>query len=288
MSVLFCDSNCELWYDKAKALNLKVIRMPYTLDGKEYFYDLGENTDFAHFYERMRAKAMPTTSALNENDYTEYFEPAFKSGQDIFYISFSHKMSATFDFMNKAVDALKAKYPERKFTIFNTRSVSVGAGIQVYYAAKLWNEGATDEQLYAFLEDFTKHSATYFAVNDLFHLKRGGRLSGAAATVGTLLKVKPILKVTDEGTLNVEYKEKGMTKAIARLSSLVEQLGEDYEKYEMFIIGADCDYEMKQLEDKVREITGGKCKINTQHIGPVIVTHCGTGTLGIAFYAKQR
>lgn len=287
MSVLFCDTNCELWYDKAEELGLKVIKMPYILDGKEYYYDLGKETDFRFFYDKMRAKAAAKTAALNTNDYLEYFEPVFKEGNDIFYITFSHELSGTFEYMNQAVDQLKKKYPKRKFTMFNTKSISVGAALQVYYAAKKWKEGATDEQLVEFLEDFSPHIATYFVVDDLFHLKRGGRLSGAAATVGTLLKVKPILKITDEGKLNVELKEKG-PKAITKLASIVDTLGDRLDEYDIYIIGADCPDEMNVLEDKIRALIGTKPVINKQIVGPVIASHCGPGTLGVAFYAKAR
>ena len=98
MYQLFCDSNCELWHTTIKELGLNVIRMPYVLDGQEYFYDMGEATDFDHFYKRMREGAVPTTSAINEQDYIDYFEPILKAGDDIFYITFSHKLSATFEY----------------------------------------------------------------------------------------------------------------------------------------------------------------------------------------------
>ena len=106
MYQLFCDSNCELWHTTIKELGLNVIRMPYVLDGQEYFYDMGEATDFDHFYKRMREGAVPTTSAINEQDYIDYFEPILKAGDDIFYITFSHKLSATFESMDRAIATL--------------------------------------------------------------------------------------------------------------------------------------------------------------------------------------
>ena len=118
MYQLFCDTNCELWHTTAKELGLRVIRMPYVLDGKEYYYDLGEATDFAHFYRRMREGAVPTTSAINEQDYIDYFEPVLQEGQDIYYITFSHKMSATFQSMDRAIAGLLQKYPGRQIRTF--------------------------------------------------------------------------------------------------------------------------------------------------------------------------
>lgn len=286
MSVLFCDTNCELWYDKAKELGLNVIKMPYTLDGKEYFYDLGEKTDFCHFYDRMRAKSMPTTAALNEYNYIEYFEPFFKEGQDIIYMTFSHQLSATFEFMDRALKQLKQKYPERKITIFDTKAISMGAGFQVYYGAKKWRETQNLTELISYLEHLREHTAVYFAVNDLFHLKRGGRLSGAAATVGTLLGVKPILTINDIGKLVPVYKEKGIKKVISRFTSLVAELGDKFDEYDIYILHADTPGDADELKNKVLEATGGKANVIIQTIGPVIATHCGPGTLGIIFYKK--
>lgn len=285
MSVLFCDTNCELWYDKAEQLGLKVIRMPYTLDGKEYFYDLGKNTDFDYFYRRMREKSMPTTAALNEYDYIDYFEPYFKEGKDIFYITFSHQLSGTFEFMNKAIEQLKQKYPERKITIYNSKSISMGAGYIVYYAAKKWAEGATDEELIKYLDYIRKHTELYFAVNDLFHLKRGGRLSGAAATVGTLLGVKPIISINSEGKLVPVYKEKGIKKVISRFCSLIKEQGGEFEKYDIYVLDADCKDDGEMLAQKIREEIGD-CNIIRQTIGPVVATHCGPGTLGVVYFKK--
>ena len=147
MYQLFCDSNCELWHTTAKEYGLHVIRMPYVLDGEEFYYDLGEQTDFRHFYDRMRAGAVPTTSAINEQNYLDYFEPVLAEGQDIYYITFSHKMSATFQSMDKAIAKLKEKYPEREIRTFDSKAISLGTGFQVRYAAEKYRAGATMDEL---------------------------------------------------------------------------------------------------------------------------------------------
>ena len=114
MYQLFCDSNCELWHTTVKDLGLNLIRMPYVIDGEEYFYDMGENHNFEDFFKRMREGSAPKTSALNEFAYTEYFEPILARGEDIYYITFSHQMSGTFNAMQNVIDQLKEKYPERE------------------------------------------------------------------------------------------------------------------------------------------------------------------------------
>lgn len=284
MSVLFCDSNSELWYDKAEELGLQVIRMPYTLDEEQYYYDLGKNTDFKHFYSRMRSKSMPSTQGLNKYDYIEYFQPFLEKGEDIFYITFSHQLSGTFEYMYQAIKELKETFPDRKITIYDSKSICMGCGFQVYYAAKLWKQGATDEQLLGFLKEFRQHTSIYFAVDDLFHLKRGGRLSTAAATIGTMLRLKPVLTVNDEGKLMIVSKEKGTAMVINKFSSLVAEQGGKFDEYDVYIIDADCKEEGDKLAEKVKAATGGKANIFRQPVGPVIATHCGPGTIGIVFY----
>ena len=136
MSVLFCDSNCELWFDEVERLGLKFISMPYTLEDTEYFYDLGKNTDFDFWYKSVRNGAKCITSALNPEMYDEIFRPYFEKGEDIFYITFSHALSGTFQSLDAAVKKLKEEFPDRKFTVFNTKEISLGAGLQVKYAAE--------------------------------------------------------------------------------------------------------------------------------------------------------
>ncbi|MCM1042702.1 MAG: DegV family protein [Corallococcus sp.] len=286
MSVLLCDSNCELWYDRLKELGVDFISMPYTLEDKEYFYDLGENTDFKYFYNSVRAGKIPITSALNPENYKEIIGKYFEKGEDVLYISFSHKMSGTFNYLNIALNELKETYPERKCTVFNTNSISLGAGIQVEQAALLKQNGASDEEILAFLKEFTHKVELYFVVDDLMHLKRGGRLSAAAAVMGTLLSLKPVLTVNAEGGLSVYKKIAGKKKA---LSFLAERVSEELadENISVYIVDADCPTEGDAVRDMILK-NRPQAKIVRQTIGPVIGTHCGPGTVGVIFAAEKR
>ncbi|MDR3293428.1 MAG: DegV family protein [Clostridiales bacterium] len=289
MAVVFCDSNCELWYDKARELGLKVIQMPYTLDGVEHFYDLGEKTDFKHFYAEVRSGKIPVTSALNAENYREYFEPYFKAGEDILYISFSDQLSATFNYMDLAVKDLRAEYPNVKFVRFDTKGISMTEGIQVYLAKKYFDSGKTIDETVAYLKEITKHIFAEFVVDDLKHLKRGGRVSGAAAAIGTLLNMKPILKVTDEGKLVNTIKVSGKTKALTYLAGQVKEKGLDVDKYPIVIMHADCEEDALKLKEKIIAETGNpNLDIWIQPVGPVIGTHCGAGTIALIFYAISR
>jgi len=286
MSVLLCDSNCELWYTRVKELGLDYISMPYCYGGGEYGYDLGENTDFKKFYDAVRGGTVPKTMALNPENYKEILTPYFKAGEDVLYISFSHAMSGTFAQLDAALKELEKQFPESQCTVFNTNSICLGAGIQVETAAELKQKGASDEEIIAFLKEFTNRVAVYFVVDDLMHLKRGGRLSAGAAVAGTLLLIKPMLTVNEEGGLNVIEKVAGRRKAVRALADKVIK-GLTGTEYSVYILDADC----KEDGDKLAELIKAErsdAKIVRQTIGPVIGTHCGPGTLGVIFIADER
>ena len=286
MSVLLCDSNCELWYTTVKELGIDYIPMPYLYNDREYFYDLGENTDFAAFYSAVRAGAVPKTQALNPENYKDVLEPYFAAGEDVLYISFSHAMSGTFDQLDAALSELKQKYPNRKCTVFDTKSISLGTGIQVKAAAELKNKGASDEEIISFLNDFTNRVAVYFVVDDLMHLKRGGRLSAASAVVGTLLSVKPVLTTNSQGGLSVLEKVSGRKKAVRSLCEKVARTIADY-NYPVYVLDADCKEEGDELAAMIKA-RRPEAEIVRQTVGPVIGSHCGPGTLGVIFIADER
>ena len=286
MSVLICDSNCELWHTRLKDLGVDFISMPYSYGGEEYYYDLGENTDFKRFYTAVRGGDIPKTMGLNPEDYKAILRPYFERGEDVLYISFSHIMSGTFAQLDTAVKQLKEEFPERTLKMFNTNSISLGAGIQVEGAARLRMKGATDEEILDFLKKFTHRSAVYFAVDDLMHLRRGGRLSATSAVAGTLLNIKPVLTLNEEGSLTVYEKVMGKKKAIRSLADKVIKELTDTE-YPVYIVDADCEKEGDELAALVKKARPS-AEIIRQPIGPVIGTHCGPGTVGVIFASDRR
>ncbi len=289
MYQLFCDSNCELWHTTIKELGLNVIQMPYTIGEKEYFYDMGEKTDLPAFFNQMREGAVPKTSALNEFAYTEYFEPVLARGEDIYYITFSHEMSGTFNAMKNVIAQLKEKYPEREIRFKDGKSISMGSGFVTYYGALKYKEGATMDELDAYLDELIPHVGTYFVVNDLTYLYRGGRVSGVSKVIGNLLGIKPILHFTDDGKIvNIE-KAKGFKKALSSLLGYIKSTGQEIEKYKIFVMHADCEKEGENFVEMLRAaFPDKKLDIHLQIVGPVIGSHCGPGTIGLIFHCDKK
>ncbi len=289
MYQLFCDSNCELWYTKVQELGLNVIKMPYTLDEEEHFYDMGEKTDLKGFFDKMRGGAVPKTQALNEMDYTDYFEPVLARGEDIYYITFSHQMSGTFERMNSAIKALKEKYPDRVIRFKDTKSISLGSGIITYYGALKYKEGAKMDELDAYLDELIPHVATYFVVNDLTYLYRGGRVSGVSKVIGNLLGIKPILHFNEEGKILNIAKAKGFKKALSMLVDYMKTTGGEIDKYKICVLHADCQSDGEELIRLIKAAFPDKeLDFELQMVGPVIGAHCGPGTVGLIFHCNHK
>lgn len=284
MSVFFTDTDCEMSYVDSDALGMKVIGMPYTLKDQEYVYDFGRDFDAKKFYDEMRGGEVVTTSALNTQDYIDYFEPVLASGEDILYVHFSRELSGTFNHMEVAIEELKKKYPDRKITCFDTRNICVGAGIQAIEACKLHNAGASDEEVVKFLTEFKDKVAIYFYVDSLQYLKRGGRISAMSAVMGSMLNIKPILSV-NAGKLEKLTTVKGTKKALDYMVSRFENEYLDDDKYEVFILDADNKQIGDELAEKIRN-TGKKVSIRRIFVGPVIGAHAGPGTVGVVFVKK--
>lgn len=284
MSVFFTDTDCEMSYVDSDSLGMKVIGMPYTLKDQEYVYDFGRDFDAKKFYDEMRGGEVVTTSALNTQDYIDYFEPVLASGEDILYVHFSRELSGTFNHMEVAIEELKKKYPDRKITCFDTRNICVGAGIQAIEACKLHNAGVSDEEVVKFLTEFKDKVAIYFYVDSLQYLKRGGRISAMSAVMGSMLNIKPILSV-NAGKLEKLTTVKGTKKALDYMVSRFENEYLDDDKYEVFVLDADNKQIGDELAEKIRN-TGKKVSIRRIFVGPVIGAHSGPGTVGVVFVKK--
>ncbi|MBR4080257.1 MAG: DegV family protein [Clostridia bacterium] len=285
--IIMTDSDSDLPYALKQALDIPVVYMPYAMEGKEYFDDLGQTLDHKSFYDKMRAGATPTTSALNETVYEEYFEPILAGGQDILFIAFSSQLSGTINAMRAARETLLEKYPERTFTIVDTLSISAPQTLLVLKAYEMYNAGADMAAVAAWLEENKLRAQAWFTVDDLKYLQRGGRVSAAAAVLGTMLDLKPILTETREGKLAAASKVRGRKKAMGFIvDKAVENIADQKESIGI-VLHADCLPEaeklLSMLQAKLPEMT-----IRVENIGPVIGAHAGPGALAFCFIGKER
>ena len=231
MLVLFADTDTDITPEIAKEYGYHLISMPYSIDGETtYPYEDFEKFDAHEFYDRLRSGVLPNTSAISAERYKDYFEPHFKNGDDILYVHFSTAMSATFEAMKSAVDELKQKYPERKFYTIDTKAITILSLNIIEEIGELYKSGKTIEEILEWAEKEVDHYAVYFFADDLKFFKHSGRVSGLAGTMGTLLGIRPIIYINEEGKMVSVGKEKGRAKALAKLINYVELLGDEIDK----------------------------------------------------------
>lgn len=285
--ILMTDSDSDLPYELKVRYDIPVVSMPYTLEGKEYFDDLGQTLDAKAFFDKMRQGAQPSTSALNETVYLEYFEPILASGKDLLFLAFSSQLSATIQAIYAARENLLAKYPERTFTVVDTLSISAPQTILVLKAHEMYRAGKSMAEVAQWVEDNKLRAQAWFTVDDLKYLKRGGRVSPAAAAVGTLLDLKPILIETLEGKLAAADKVRGRRKAMAYIVDKAVENVVDQKEALGIILHADAMEDAQKLQTMLKEKLP-EMDIMIHAVGPVIGTHAGPGTLAFCFLGKKR
>ncbi|MBQ8312754.1 MAG: DegV family protein [Clostridia bacterium] len=285
--ILMTDSDSDLPFALQQEMNIPVVQMPYILEGKEYLDDLGQSMDYKTYFDKMRAGATPTTSALNETIYMEYFEPILQDGKDLLFIAFSSQLSATINAIYSAREQLLEKYPERKFIVVDTLSISGPQTLLVIKAHEMYLAGASMEEVAAWLEENKLRAQAWFTVDDLKYLKRGGRVSPAAAAIGTLLDLKPILTETLEGKLAAAEKVRGRRKAMNYIIDKAVENIEDQKESIALLLHADAYEDALRFKDmaqaKLPDLT-----IRIENVGPVIGAHAGPGTLAFCFLGKKR
>ena len=289
MLTLFTDTDTDITPKVAKEYGYKLISMPYSYDGKTiYPYVDFEEFDAHAFYDMLRAGVLPTTSALGEDKYIAYFEPEFAAGNDIFYVHFSRAMTATFDAMDKAVAALKEKYPERKFYELDTKGITIGSYNIVREVGDLFLAGKTPEEVLEWGKTEVDKFGIYFFADDLKFFRRSGRVSGLAATMGGLIGIRPIIYMSTEGKMVSIGKAKGRQNAINTLVDYVLTLGEDVLQHRLVIAQTDAMPLAQQVGAILREKFGEGLRIEYVDVNPTAGSHCGPNAVGVSFHAKHR
>ena len=283
--VFMTDSDSDLPYHLKEKYDIPVVYMPYALNGKEYFDDLGQTMDYKSYYDAMRGGANPVTSALNEESYLEYFEPVLESGKDLLFVAFSSKLSCTLQAAASAREKLLQKYPGRKITIVDTLSISGPMTLLVLKAHEMYRAGKPMEDVAAWLEANKLRAQAYFTVDDLKYLKRGGRISGAAAVVGTMLDLKPIIVEASDGTLQAGDKIRGRKKVLAHIVDAMMKDEPDPEESPIIVLNADAREDAERVKAAVEQKLPG-ANVLIENVGPVIGAHAGPGTVALCFIGK--
>lgn len=289
MLVLFTDTDTDLTPEAAKEFGYHLISMPYSIDGETvYPYEDFETFDAHAFYDRLRGGVLPNTSAISEQRYIDYFEPFLKNGDDILYVHFSRNMTATFDNMDKALAKLKAKYPDRTVYTIDTKGITINSLGVVLEVGDLYKAGKSVDEILAWAKTGVDKVACYFFADDLKFFRHSGRVSGLAGTMGTLLGIRPIIYMNEEGRMVSIGKEKGRVKAMERLVSYVEQLGEDIKAHRIIIGNTDAKDIAEQIGAMLRERFGDDLNIIYADVNPTAGSHCGPNTVGVCFHAKRK
>lgn len=286
--IILTDSSADLSGEMAQAADVQVLPLTFTIGGADYHnYPDNREMDPHLFYQRLRAGEVATTAAVNMNQYVEAIEPLLQAGRDVLVLAFSSGLSATFQSSKLAVEELSEKYPERKLYTVDTLCASLGQGLILYLAAGLQKQGKSIEEVRDWVEANKLHICHWFTVDDLMYLKRGGRVSAATAVVGTMLQIKPVMHVDDEGHLINVSKARGRK---ASLDALVKKVGEtatDPASQTMFISHSDCEADARYVADQIQAKYGAK-EIILNYIGPVIGAHTGPGCVALFFVGGTR
>lgn len=282
---IITDTCCDFSQDMYKKLALEVVPLSVNFRGKEHNHYT--EAWLQDMYEGLRAGETATTSAANPENWASFIEPVLAAGEDALIMAFSSGLSTTYQSAMIASDELREKYPNRKIRVVDTLCASLGQGLLVWYACKKRDEGLTLDETADWCEENKLNLCHWFTVDDLMYLKRGGRVSAATALVGTMLQIKPILHVDDEGHLINVAKVRGRKASIEALAKKIGELGLPGENDTVFISHGDCREDVRYLEQLLKEKYGVK-EILVDYVGAVIGSHSGPGTIALFFLGEHR
>ena len=285
---IITDSSANLTDAQIAEYGVEILSLKYYIGDEGYeSYIKGEKIDYSNVYKILREKGKITTSLANREDCDKVILPVLEEGYDALILSFSSGLSGTCQTIINSVEDYKEMFPEREIVVVDTLCASMGQGLLVHYAVKLKNEGKTLAEVAEWAENNKLNICHTFTLDDLFFLKRGGRLSGTSAVVGSLMNIKPLMHVADDGKLYVTGKARGRKAAMNHLIDSVGEKGIDIENQDIYIVHGDCLEEAEFIGEAVKE------KYNVKNViynclDPVIASHAGPGTLAIFFVGKER
>lgn len=282
---IITDSGCDLPADLLASMHITSIPMTVLFRGENRTDCVDDS--IRDVYAGLRAGEPASTSAVNPDSWATVIRPTLEEGRDALVIAFSSGLSTTYQSAVIAAADLKEEYPQRTVLVVDGRSASLGQGLLVWYAAQKRDEGLSLEALRDWVEEWKFHLCHWFTVDDLMYLKRGGRISATTAVVGTMLQIKPVLHMDDEGHLINRFKTRGRKASIDALADKLGELGIPGANDTVFICHGDCLEDAKYLEQKVKQTYGVK-NVLIGYTGAVIGSHSGPGTLALFFLGEHR
>lgn len=286
--VILTDSSCDLPAELADQMQLTVLPLTVDMDGKLYRNYLdGREIGFHEFFEQVVTAKSAKTSAVTSEQFMEVLEPLCQAGVDVLYLAFSSGLSGTYNSGAIAMRELSEKYPERKLYAVDSLCASLGEGLFVDLCHEKKEAGMTIDELRDYAESLKLHICHWFTVNDLMFLKRGGRVSAATAIVGSVLSIKPVMHMDNEGHLIKVDVARGRKASLRALVAKMEKLATDPEKQRVYICHGDCLQDAEYVASLVRE-KFGITDIRINYVGPVIGAHTGPGVVSLFFAGSER
>ena len=283
--VIITDSSSDLTAEMLGSEELVTLQLDVLVEGEDSVSN--DKVDVKEFYAKLREKKNATTSAVNIDAFASAFERYLAEGADVLYLGFSSGLSGTYNAGLVAAKELSEKYPERKIYAVDTLAASLGQGMLVYYAVKMKENGADIDEVRNFIEERKLNLCHWFTVDDLFFLKRGGRVNAATAIVGSMLSIKPVLHVDNKGRLINVSKARGRKAAIDALFENMKATVLSPEEQTIFISHGDAADDAEYLADKIKTELGVK-EVKIGYVGAVIGAHSGPGTLALFFFGSER
>ena len=283
--VLITDSSADLTKEQLAELDVVSISLEVIINNDPPIPN--DAIDSKEFYGILRQKGTVTTSAVSFERFLNLMESYLTEGKDVLYLGFSSGLSGTYNAAFVAAQELAEKYPERKVYTVDTLCASLGQGLFVYTAAKQRLEGRSIDEVYKWANDNRLNLCHWFTVDDLFFLKRGGRVSAATAVMGTMLAIKPVLHVDFKGKLINVSKARGRKSSVDELFENAKRTAIEPEKQTMFISHGDCLADAEYLAERLKKELGVP-EVIIGYVGPVIGAHAGPGVLALFFFGTER
>lgn len=285
---IMTDSCCDLTAAMADELGLTVLPLSLHMGEAVYRNWLdGRDVGFPEFYDRIRAGETATTAAVSVGDFEAEMRKVLESGRDILCVNFSSALSTTYQSAAIAAEDLRPEFPEAKIYVVDSLCASLGQGLLLWLCAQEQRKGRTVEEVRDFAEETKGRICHWFTVDDLNHLKRGGRISAATALFGTMLSIKPVMHMDDGGHLTPVGKARGRRASLLALVDRMEQLAVEPGTQTVFISHGDCEAEARFVAEEVTR-RFGTADIHINYVGPVIGSHTGPGVVSLFFVGRAR